>query len=123
MALRVLFFLMLLAFPTLAEDQLADPALENRAQSLFADIRCLTCQAQSIADSEALLAQDLRTLVRVEIAAGKDDDAIRADLRQRYGDKILMSPPLRADTWLLWGGPVLLLLLGLYLARRLVRRA
>ena len=95
-----------LAEPPPAPDRpLADPADEARARALFGDIRCVVCQHESIADSPAGIAADLRGLVREQIAAGKTDDEIKADLLRRYGDYVLFKPPLRIGTWLLWFGP------------------
>jgi cytochrome c-type biogenesis protein CcmH len=108
----------LLAAPVLAEpapapDQpLASPTQEARAQALFQDIRCVVCQHESIADSPAGIAADMRRLVREEIASGADDTAIRADLVRRWGDYILFRPPVKAATWLLWFGPLTLVLLA-----------
>ena len=90
---------------------LSDPAQEARARALFADIRCVVCQHESIADSPASIAADLRRLVREQIAAGKTDEEIRADLVRRYGDYVLFTPPFRAGTLLLWLGPVALVVL------------
>ena len=95
-----------LAEPPPAPDRpLTDPAQEARARALFGDIRCVVCQHESIADSPAGIAADLRGLVREQIAAGKTDDEIKADLLRRYGDYVLFQPPLRIGTWLLWFGP------------------
>lgn len=91
---------------------LADPALEARAAALDASLRCMVCQGQSLADSDAPLAHDIRILVRQRILAGDSDERIRAFLVDRYGDGVLMRPPLRSDTWLLWLGPGILLLIG-----------
>ena len=97
--------------PPAAPDQpLASPAQEARARALFEDVRCVVCQHESIADSPAGIAADMRRLVREEIAAGADDGAIRADLVARYGDYILFRPPVGLATALLWFGPFLLVL-------------
>jgi len=96
----------------LPDTPLADPALEARARKLMADVRCVVCQAQSIAESDAGIAADMRRLIRGEIAAGKSDDEIRRYLADRYGDFVLFKPPFKAATWLLWAGPFLLLGLG-----------
>lgn len=90
---------------------LPDAAQEARAQRLFDDIRCVVCQHEAIADSPAGIASDMRRLVREEIAAGRTDAEVKADLVARYGDFVLFKPPVRIGTWLLWFGPVLALLL------------
>ena len=94
------------------DEMLKDPALEARARALSADIRCLVCQNQSIDDSDASLARDMRKLVREQITAGKSDRAIRDFLVARYGDFVLLKPPVRRSTWLLWFGPPIVFLLG-----------
>ena len=100
-----------LAEPAAAPDQpLANPAQEARAQALFKDVRCVVCQHESIADSPAGLAGDMRRLVREEIATGATDAAVRADLVRRWGDYILFRPPVEAATWLLWFGPLAIVL-------------
>lgn len=110
------------AEPAPAPDRpLPDPAREARAQALFDDIRCVVCQHEAIADSPAGLAADMRRLVREEIAAGRTDAQIKADLVRRYGDFVLFSPPVRVGTWLLWFGPFAALLAvggGLWLVAR-----
>ena len=93
-------------------EALADPALEARARDLTSDLRCLVCQNQSIDDSHAPLAKDLRVLVRERLTAGDTDEQVRDYLVQRYGDFILLKPPLRIGTLLLWGAPFLVLLAG-----------
>lgn len=112
------------AEPAPAPDRpLADAAQEARARALFAEIRCVVCQHESIADSPAGMAADMRRLVREEIAAGRGDDAVRRGLVDRYGDYVLFRPPVRAGTWLLWFGPGLLVLAaGLGLGLAAVRR-
>ena len=87
------------------DEILADPALEARARSLSAELRCLVCQNQSIDDSAAPLAKDLRLIVRERLTKGDSDAAVRAYLVARYGDFILLKPPLRMGTALLWGAP------------------
>jgi cytochrome c-type biogenesis protein CcmH len=91
---------------------LADPALEARARKLMKDVRCVVCQAQSIDESDAGIANDMRRLIRSEIASGKTDEEIRQYLAARYGDFVLFKPPFKATTALLWVGPFLLLGLG-----------
>lgn len=95
----------------------------ERYQHLINELRCLVCQNQTIADSNAPLAQDLRDQVRVQIEAGKSDAEIVDYVTARYGDFVLYRPPFKATTWLLWLGPFGLLLLGIYVVSRLfVRR-
>ncbi|MFL6579489.1 MAG: cytochrome c-type biogenesis protein CcmH [Burkholderiales bacterium] len=90
-----------------------DPALENRVMKLTADLRCLVCQNQSLADSHADLAIDLKNQVRSQMRAGKTDADIRNYMVARYGDFVLYDPPFKASTLLLWAGPFALLGLGL----------
>lgn len=94
------------------DEPLDDPALEQRALDLHAQLRCLVCQGQSIADSNAELAQDLRRIVRERIAAGASDEAVKGYLTDRYGDFILLRPPVKATTYALWFGPALVLVAG-----------
>jgi cytochrome c-type biogenesis protein CcmH len=89
-----------------------DPVIEARLMKLAAELRCLVCQNQSLADSHAGLALDLKEQVREQMKAGKSDDEIRAYMVARYGDFVLYSPPVKPVTWLLWGGPFVLLLAG-----------
>jgi cytochrome c-type biogenesis protein CcmH len=105
-----------LAAPALAvlpDERLADPALEARARVLSQELRCLVCQNQSIDDSNADLAHDLRVLVRERLVAGDSDAQVLAYLTSRYGDYVLLRPPVKPATWLLWFGPPLLLVAGL----------
>jgi cytochrome c-type biogenesis protein CcmH len=99
-----------------------DPALQERYESLNRELRCLVCQNQTIADSNAGLAQDLRREVRDMIAAGKSDDEIRKFMTDRYGDFVLYSPPVTARTYLLWAAPVLLLAIALVTIFSIVRK-
>lgn len=92
---------------------LADPAQEARARALEAEIRCVQCENEPIAQSTADIAVDMRALVRERIAAGDSDAEIRAFFRQRYGDFVLFRPPWDARTWALWTAPLALLGLGL----------
>ncbi|HWQ87466.1 cytochrome c-type biogenesis protein [Brevundimonas sp.] len=96
--------------PPAPDRPLPDAAQEARARALFADIRCVVCQHEAIADSPAGIAADMRRLVREEIAAGRTDAQVREDLVRRYGDFVLFRPPVRAGTWLLWFGPLAALL-------------
>lgn len=93
-------------------ETLPDPAMEARAREIMHGLRCLVCQNQSIEISNAPLAGDLRRIVRERVAAGESDDQVRAHLVARYGDWVLMRPPLRLSTLALWGGPPVLLLSG-----------
>lgn len=94
------------------DEILSDPTLEARARDVSTGLRCLVCQNQSIDDSAAPLAKDLRVIVRERLQAGDTDDQIRAFLVQRYGDFVLLKPPLEASTLLLWGTPLLVVVLG-----------
>ncbi len=98
--------------------QLDDPALEAKAQALMETIRCLKCQSQSIADSDAQMAGDMRHQVRTRIAAGEDPEAIRAWLIDRYGDYVSYKPEVSATTWPLFALPLLLLAVGALIMRR-----
>ena len=103
------------------DEIMTDPRLEARARALSAQLRCLVCQNESIDESHADLARDLRVLVRERLQAGDSDDKIRAFLVLRYGDFILLKPPFKLETWLLWGAPFLILLAGggiIFVARR-----
>ena len=100
----------------------ADLAFEQRLKRLEADLRCLVCQNQTLADSNAPLAEDLRREVRTLAVAGKSDDEIRAFLVARYGDFVLYRPPVKGTTWLLWFGPFALLALGALVWVGVVRR-
>lgn len=105
-----------------ANVQLADPARETQARALMETLRCLVCQGQSIADSDADMAGDMRSLVRQKIGAGEEPAAVRDWLVARYGDYVSYDPPLSAGTAPLWIAPVLLLGLGVWIARASLRR-
>ena len=106
-----------------ANEQLPDPRQEAQAKALMEELRCLVCQGQSIADSNAELAGDMRAMVRQRIAAGEKPEAVRAWLIERYGNWVSYRPPLEPMTWPLWATPLLLLLAGAWLLRkRLVRK-
>lgn len=105
-----------------AYQQLADPAQEAKAKALMETLRCLVCQGQSIADSDAPLAGDMRHEVRSKIAAGENPDAIRKWLVARYGNWVSYDPPFDAATALLWLGPLAFLVLGGFLAFGRFRR-
>ena len=122
----LLVFIALALAPALAvqpDEVMKDPALEARARALSEELRCLVCQNESIDDSEAPLARDIRLLIRERIKQGESNDAVRAYLVSRYGDFILLKPPFKRETWLLWLSPVLILGLGLGAALIARRRA
>ena len=104
-----------------ANRQLPDPKQEEQAQALMAELRCLVCQGQSIADSDAELAGDMRDLVRRRIAAGEKPNTIRSWLVQRYGSWISYKPTDEPAAWPLWLAPLALLVAGGWLARRRIR--
>ena len=89
-----------------------DPRIEQRMKALTEQLRCLVCQNETLADSRADLAEDLRKQVREQMKAGKSDQEILAYLTQRYGDFVLYNPPVKATTYLLWFGPFILLIGG-----------
>ncbi|MGQ2930770.1 cytochrome c-type biogenesis protein CcmH [Sphingopyxis sp. OPL5] len=130
--LVLLALLTLVAAPVAAQDrlppapyayqQLADPAQEAKAKALMDTLRCLVCQGQSIADSDAPLAGDMRNEVRGKIAAGESPDAIRDWLIARYGNWVSYDPPFDMATAFLWLGPLLFLALGGWLAFGRFRR-
>ena len=133
MRILAILLALCLAVPAMAQDsmppapwayrQLDDPAQEARAQALMETLRCLKCQSQSIADSDAPMAGDMRSQVRERIAAGEDPEAIRAWLIERYGDYVSYTPRLTAMTWPLFALPlVLLAVVALLLRRRLRKR-
>lgn len=128
-----LALMLALATPLAAQDslppapfaytELPDPAQEAQALHLMQTIRCLTCQSQSVADSDAQMAGDMRHLIRTRIAAGETPDQVRDWLVERYGDYISYEPTVSSTTWPLFAGPVLLVLLGaVILFGRLGRR-
>ena len=94
------------------DEILADPALENRARAISKQLRCLVCQNQSIDDSDAPLARDLRIVVRERLTAGASDDEIVRFVAERYGDFVLLSPPFKATTYALWLSPAAIFLIG-----------
>ena len=104
-----------------AQAPLAEAELERRELAIAAELRCLVCQNQSIAESNADLARDLRQQIRDQLRAGKSDAEIRAFMTARYGDFVLYRPPLKAGTVLLWFGPFVLLALGAIVVARIVR--
>lgn len=126
--MRCLFIICVAALflkPALAIDSEApfqDPALEARYENLTHDFRCLVCQNETVADSDADLAADFRRQIHGMVAAGKTDAEIRAYMVARYGDFVLYKPPVQTNTWLLWGGPFLFLAIGLGVVIQVLRR-
>jgi cytochrome c-type biogenesis protein CcmH len=113
-----LALVLLLCLSTLA---LGDEALDRRVANLAHELRCLVCQNQSLAESNAPLAQDLRNEIREQMAAGKSDQDVIDFMVQRYGDFVLYRPPFKASTFFLWAGPFLFLVLGFFLLFRFLR--
>jgi cytochrome c-type biogenesis protein CcmH len=105
-----------------AQPSAADPVLEERVMKLSKELRCLVCQNETLADSRADLAEDLRVQIREQMKAGKSDKEIVAYLTARYGKFILYNPPIDPTTYLLWFGPFVLLLLGLLLLFRYLKQ-
>jgi cytochrome c-type biogenesis protein CcmH len=111
----LILLILILSIPVLAVEPgeiLSDPALEARARNLSKEIRCLVCQNQSIDDSDAGLAKDLRLIVRERLVAGDSDSDIKTFLVDRYGDFVLLKPPVKAETLFLWYGPFAIGVLG-----------
>ncbi len=108
--------------PYYARTPLADARKEARAKALMETLRCLVCQGQSIADSDADMAADMRALVRERIEAGEEPEAIRRWLIDRYGNWVSYAPPVEPATWPLWAAPLLLLAGGAWIARGRFRR-
>lgn len=112
----ILIFWLMMSFSAFAvgvdEKRLADPAEEARAQEIMKQLRCLVCQNQSIVDSDAGLAKDIRIIVRERIIAGDTDQQVLSFMTQRYGDWVLLKPPFDGATIILWLSPILLLALG-----------
>ena len=118
--LTLLLMAMVFARPSLAQE---DPNLERRVTNLAHELRCLVCQNQTLADSHAPLAVDLRNQIREQLKAGKSEREITDFMVQRYGDFVLYRPPFKASTVALWTGPFLLLALGAWLFYRRLRKA
>lgn len=125
-ALLLLLVIMVVAATPLAAVQpdeiLADPPLEARARDISAGLRCMVCQNQSIDDSDAPLARDLRILVRERLKAGDSDDEVKAFIVERYGEFVLLQPPFARHTLLLWLAPAILLACGIVIVWRVQRR-
>jgi len=107
---------------TQAEIRLADEAQEQRARELFRELRCEVCEGQTIADSNAPLAQDMRAAVRTKVASGESDEHILGYFSERYGRDILMRPPMDASTAPLWAAPLFVVLLGAWFIMRYFSR-
>ncbi len=120
-AFLLAIFLPVAAFAVQPDEVLADPALEARARSISQQLRCLVCQGEDIDESAAGLARDLRLLVRERLVKGDSDEQVLEFVRGRYGDYVLMKPPLAPRTWLLWLTPVLVLLAGFLVVLRMMR--
>ena len=119
----LVLMLISLAAPAVAKEAkpVEDPQIEQRMQALTQQLRCLVCQNETLADSHADLAEDLRKEIREQMKAGKSDREIIAFLTQRYGDFVLYKPPVKATTYLLWFGPFVFLLGGTLLLYRYVK--
>jgi cytochrome c-type biogenesis protein CcmH len=117
MVARVFLLVLALALPVLAQD---DPVLEKRVAALAHELRCLVCQNQTLADSNAPLAVDLRTQIREQLKAGKTERDVIDFMVARYGDFVLYRPPFKASTVVLWIGPFVLLAVGIWLFYRRV---
>lgn len=125
MRLAFLLFFTLLSFSAGAvqpDEVLKDPVLEARAREISKNVRCLVCQGEAIDESNAGLARDLRLLVRERLKAGDSDAEIYAHLRARFGDYVLMSPPVEARTFFLWFGPFMVLCAGAAAVFMIVKR-
>lgn len=105
------------------DEILADPHLEARARVIGRELRCLVCQNESIDDSNADLAHDLRVLVRQRLVAGDSDDQVKAYIVARYGNYVLLKPPFDSETYLLWFGPLILLICAAGVAVLYIRRS
>ena len=123
-SVATLILLVCLGFAVTAKEAqpVDDPAIEQRLHALAQQLRCLVCQNETLADSQADLAQDLRQQIREQMKAGRTDQEIVGFLTQRYGDFILYKPPVKTTTYLLWFGPFVFLLGGIVMLYRYVRR-
>lgn len=108
-----LCFTLLILSPISSLAQVSDPALEQRAREIGQSLRCVVCQNQSIDESDAPLAQDMRKLVRQRLSEGDTNEAVIAYMRDKYGDYVLLKPPVQSNTYILWLLPFGLLLMGL----------
>ena len=115
-------FLLILLLASAGARAAEDPALEKRVTQVASELRCLVCQNQTIADSNADLAQDLRNSIREQLKGGATEQDVIHFMVARYGDFVLYRPPLKASTMLLWAGPFLFVALGAFVLVRFVRR-
>lgn len=121
--LAILFLLLSTpAFSVLPDEMLPDPVMESRARDISKQLRCLVCQGEDIDESNAGLASDIRKLVRERLVKGDSDAAVLSFVQERYGDYVLMNPPVKPATWLLWGAPLLVLFAGFGIAALYIRR-
>ena len=123
--IRIFFIILFLSLPAFAfqnETQLANPRQEAKAVSIFKNIRCIVCRGESLAESNAELAVNMRALIREKVAAGQDGDEIKQYLVMRYGDVILQKPAFEEKTYALWLMPLVLLLGGVIVIRRILSR-
>ena len=121
-SLLCLCLLAVSAYAVEPDEMLADPALEERARVISQDLRCVVCQNETIDESNATLAQDMRRLVRQRILAGDSNEAVLAYMVDRYGDFVLLRPRVTSQTVLLWFGPFVLLVVGAVMAARYIKR-
>lgn len=110
------------AFAVNPDEMLSNPVLEERAREISKELRCLVCQNQSIDDSDAELARDLRVLVRERLVAGDDNEEVIDYIVARYGDYVLLNPPLKPETYILWASPAVLVVLALLAVFAFYRR-
>ena len=119
----LVLMIFLAGFPAAADEAMDNPAYEARAVAIGNELRCVVCQSQSINDSQADMARNMRILVRTKIQEGWSDQEIYAYIRSRYGDFILLRPPFQQNTWLLWLCPIIFMgLAGGWIGRSLYRR-
>jgi cytochrome c-type biogenesis protein CcmH len=119
---RWLLVLLLLSLPAFADDSLPDTQQEARAVAIGEELRCVVCQSESINESQADMARDLRILVREKIGEGWSDQQIMDFAKSRYGDFILLKPPVQANTYVLWALPLLFLAMAAFVVKALFAR-
>ena len=119
----LLILALLCVQPVSASDKLfADPAQETRARALFSQLRCVVCDGQSLSGSNAKIAIEMRNVIRTKIHKGQSDTEILEFFKNRYGDDVLMTPPISAHTYVLWFAPALFLLLAFIIGYKAIRR-